>query len=524
MRAHLLAGAMLCIVASGVTLPKLETRIKASLQWVTCPELPANQSTFIQCANLSVPLDYDDKSGDDKLTLNLLKIKAAQSPSKGSVLMNPGGPGIAGRNDLYNVLSGILANYTGGIYDVVTWDPRGTGVTLPAVCFSNDTERSRLTNVPEAQGTDYRFDETWNGNTAIAAVCKEALKGFGSLIGSVYTARDMMEIVTALGEDGLLRYYGASYGTALGQIFAAIFPDKVDKMVLDGVLNPHEYITGSDIQQTASTEAVLDGFISGCVSRPDLCPIANRPTDQKSLQVQIYDLFDSINTAPYTIDNTTSPPTILDSKTLHAAVIAPLYAPPLWTILGDFFDAVWTRNVTKYSLLLPTLTGALRGPPTPFADMSKVEATPAIRCSDTSLRSTSPYPEPARISRALLAQSNRLAGSVTTAQTLLCPQWPFQAKERYQGDFNVTTKNPILFVGNIFDPITSLAAARNGSATFKGSGILIQDGYGHTSTAQPSNCTTAAIAAYFVNGTLPVAGTVCGVDVPLFVDPTKASS
>ncbi|SMQ55331.1 unnamed protein product [Zymoseptoria tritici ST99CH_3D7] len=290
---------------------------------------------------------------------------------------------------------------------------------------------------------------------------------------------------------------GASYRTASGQIFAAMFPDKVDKMVLDGVLKPREYIAGSDIQQTASTEAVLDGLISGCVSRPDLCPIAIRPTDQKSLQVQIYDLFDSIDTGPYIIDNTTSPPTIVDSKTLHAAVIAPLYAPPLWPIPGDFFDAVELRNVTKYSLLLPTLTGALRGP----------SVKPAIRCSDTSLHSTSPYPEPARISRALLAQSPRLAGQVTTAQTLLCPQWPFQTKGRYQGDFNVTTKNTTLFVGNIFDPITSLAAARNESATFKGSGLLIQDGYGHTSTAQPSNCTTAAIAAYFVNGTLPVDGT-----------------
>ncbi|SMQ55332.1 unnamed protein product [Zymoseptoria tritici ST99CH_3D7] len=107
-----------------------------------------------------------------------------------------------GRNDIYNALSGFLANYTGG--NVVTWDPRGTGWTLPAVCFANDTERTRVTNVPEAQGTDYRFEETWNGNSAIAAACKEALKDFGSLIGSAYTARDMMEIVTASGEDGPL--------------------------------------------------------------------------------------------------------------------------------------------------------------------------------------------------------------------------------------------------------------------------------------------------------------------------------
>jgi hypothetical protein len=240
--------------------------------------------------------------------------------------------------------------------------------------------------------------------------------------------------------------------------------------------------------------------------------------------VQIYDLFDSIDTSPYTIDNTTSPPTALNFKTLNTVVFNAMYATALWPLLGNFLDAVWTRNVTQYNLLLPILAGALTTTKTPFPDMAQIETIPAIRCSDVLLRSTSPYPKPAAVSRALMAQSPHLGGSVVSAQPLLCPQWPFKAKEQYQGNFNVTTKSPILFVGNIFDPITSLAAAQNASATFEGSGLLIHGGYGHTSTGQASNCTTLAIADYFVNGTLPVAGTVCPVDVPLFVDPTAALS
>jgi pimeloyl-ACP methyl ester carboxylesterase len=34
---------------------------------------------------------------------------------------------------------------------------------------------------------------------------------------------------------------GFSYGTTLGATVAAMFPDKIDKMILDGVQNPHEY-------------------------------------------------------------------------------------------------------------------------------------------------------------------------------------------------------------------------------------------------------------------------------------------
>lgn len=53
--------------------------------------------------------------------------------------------------------------------------------------------------------------------------------------------RDMMQIVDALGEDGMLRFWGVSYGSLLGSTAVAMFPDKVDKIILDGVVNPFEY-------------------------------------------------------------------------------------------------------------------------------------------------------------------------------------------------------------------------------------------------------------------------------------------
>jgi hypothetical protein len=70
---------------------------KNELNWGKCPFKGA---TPIECANLTVPLDYSDLKSDKKLTLELLRVPASKKPSKGSILTNFGGPGIVGRKDL----------------------------------------------------------------------------------------------------------------------------------------------------------------------------------------------------------------------------------------------------------------------------------------------------------------------------------------------------------------------------------------------------------------------------------------
>ena len=105
----------------------------------------------------------------------------------------------------------------------------------------------------------------------------------------------------------------------------------------------------------------------------------------------------------------------------------------------------------------------------------------------------------------------------STAIYMSCAAWQMQAKEVYAGGFQgLKTKNPLLFLGSPFDPLTPLPSARNTSAAFKGSAVLQHNGYGHCSISQPSLCSAKAVRAYFRDGSLPDPGTVCEPSVPIF--------
>ena len=127
---------------------------------------------------------------------------------------------------------------------------RGTGETIPFSCYPKSvdgqiqsfTSTSKIPQVLTGSNTD--VGTVWAGKEILADLCSETMAEYGELIGTAFVARDLMQIVDALDEDGMLRYWGFSYGTALGETVAAMFPDRMDKVVLDGVLNPEQYWSG----------------------------------------------------------------------------------------------------------------------------------------------------------------------------------------------------------------------------------------------------------------------------------------
>jgi pimeloyl-ACP methyl ester carboxylesterase len=139
---------------------------------------------------------------------------------------------------------------------------RGTGKTMLFSCFNDVVEEATSMRWAREAGnaSETSIGKLWAASEIIADSCTENAKDIGSLIGTTFVARDMIRMVDALAEDGMMRYWGEkrrsvsaarctvglmipgfSYGSALGQTVAAMFPDRMDKVVLDANTNPHQY-------------------------------------------------------------------------------------------------------------------------------------------------------------------------------------------------------------------------------------------------------------------------------------------
>lgn len=251
------------------------------------------------------------------------------------------------------------------------------------------------------------------------------------------------------------------------------------------------------------TDAVYNGFISHCIAQPELCPLAATFTTETDLKTAINDLMTSLDVltliqAPDATNFT------LTSTQLRSVIFALLYQPRQWTALATQLEEAFAGNITSFAPKPLNLSS--------WNPAEIISALP-IRCSDSWLRASN-------ISEIVPLMEKQSAVSAFTDTLFyvswLCSAWRMQAKERYTGDFTAKTRNPIMLIGNTYDPITPLTSARNVSEAFEGSIVLQQDSYGHCSYAQPSVCTAKAIRKYFSEGVLPEEGTVCESDVKPF--------
>jgi len=146
----------------------------------------------------------------------------------------------------------LHGSLTGGHFDLIAPDPRGVGLTLPLKqnisCFpepdiDNGRLRYTLSTTLGTNSSDTALGYNWAALKAYGLMCQENIGEVGQYLSTAFVARDIMNIVDAIGE-GDLRYWGQSYGTFLGATIAAMFPDRIEAMVLDGVLNPLHYQDG----------------------------------------------------------------------------------------------------------------------------------------------------------------------------------------------------------------------------------------------------------------------------------------
>lgn len=361
-------------------------------------------------------------------------------------------------------------------------------------------------------------NKQWDDAGIFAEECANTpgMADIGPYIGTPFVARDMIEIIDALGEEKL-QYWGISYGTVLGQTFAGMFPDRIERLLLDSTLRLEDYTTGQWVSVTRDTERAVVNFFEECVKiGPVLCPIANftgPDTTAEDLHLEYAKVFQElINDPIYLPANFTPAPwyqpggipayLLLKEVTLGLA-----YQPAQFGTLYTIIDIALRRDwESAFALLSSTFEPSV--PEIPWS--LGINAFHGIACSDGAFRASSPQDMYSWI------QAAAAAGTFADGfgpQIWPCAQWKFDAKERFTGPFTaINTSFPILFVNGNHDPITPLSSAYEASANFPGSRLLVQNGHGHGVKNHPSKCTTKAMADYFIEGKLPDAGTVCQTD------------
>ncbi|KAF5311060.1 hypothetical protein D9619_008146 [Psilocybe cf. subviscida] len=483
------------------------------LQWRVCYDR-------LQCARLEVPLNYSDPSGR-KGSIALIR-KPADVPKesgfyRGPVLFNPGGPGGSGV-DMVMGSAEQFSKILGPQFDIVGFDPRGVSRSTPlASFFKSKAERTvwhggRLQIEFISNFTNEGVARTWARSSVVNQLAAETDDGYLRHLNTENTARDMLRIVEAHGRTKL-QYWGFSYGSVLGATFAALFPDKIERLVIDGVVDSENYYATLWSNNLMDTDKAMDSFYTGCADAgPDGCALwARTPTEVKANLTRI---MESVRSRPIPM-RTKAGYGLLDYAMLRSALLSGLYAPyESFPILAQGFAELDRGDGTRlFDRMNPKAFNCNCNNSESDEDLFSLESAAAVLCNDGDdvpgdLQSAEEY-----FKMMMEASSwSELWASIR----LGCVNWPKFSKDHFQGPFNASTSHPLLLVGNTADPVTPLWAAKKMSKGFKDSVVLTQDSAGHCSLSAPSVCTQKHIRNYFIDGTLPAPGTMCHPVSPPF--------
>lgn len=238
--------------------------------WGPCAS-PGLNRRGAQCGLLSVPLDYSKPTGPKiQLALSRVRHKVADDQYQGIMLVNPGGPGGSGL--IFAVLGEFVPGGAGDAYDWIGFDPRGVGDSVPSLhCQPTYSAGPR----PPYDPTTQYIEGVWLDK--VAAYAAECGRAGGQLLDHLKTidnVQDMNAIRWALGESQI-NYYGFSYGTYLGQVFASEYPTRLRRMVLDSNVDPRRVWYDANLDQDTAFETVIQLFFDWVARHNDVYGLGN---------------------------------------------------------------------------------------------------------------------------------------------------------------------------------------------------------------------------------------------------------
>ena len=464
----------------------------STLSWGSCDD-PAVTEDELECATLTVPLDYAEPDGDT-IDLALVRVPASRSRD-GALLINPGGPGSSGFD--FVAYSGTVLRDEMGLdeFDIIGFDPRGVDRSGGLRCLSDaEVDASvYLDYTPDTPAEQELLDASAEFESACLETYGDTLRHYST----ENTARDMDAIRAALG-DSQISYLGISYGTYLGGVYATMFPGQVRAMVLDAAFDP----VGDTVEENYSTQLVgfeeaFDNWAAWCEGTPDECAFST--DDVGAAWDQLYA---DLDTEP--VENGDG--RLANQAVMDTATTAALYSESTWPVLATALERTTQGDPAGLFELADGYMG--RSPDGTYS--TEQQSFAIISCASGF---TSPTPDdPEALAEELREKAPRFGGEITADDfsgddgcSTLTPG--AEAKEiAYTGDA------PILVVGGENDPATPIRWAEEMTASMGDNARLVRyTGEGH-GFVLISRCVTEIEATVLVRLELPTDGTSCDPD------------
>lgn len=442
-----------------------------------------------ECARLSVPLDYDDPQGA-KASVAVSRM-AATGTATGTLVFNTGGPGGSGVIGSLALGVQLAESRITAAFDIVGFDPRGVGATIPAAhCYTPDGP-TRADELFPTLGS--RPELTEADTQAVFDQCAEGSGGADALVnmGTRTTAKDMDVLRAALGEEKLT-YLGQSYGTRLGAVYAEEFPDRVRAMILDGAFDPTRSTSDRFISSYTGFQASFDAMAALCTQDVQ-CPLGTDPAAATSV-------FQSI-VQPLREQPVPALDTELDFDGAIGAVILGLYAPQNYsTVIAGIAELQEGRGDILLQLIIDQTSGSTD--PETAVNGNATEALFAINCMDEERLTPEEVSELNEMTYEAAPFMDR-GQDVGPGARDACEQWPAEPTLGFPYAQGIEGLPETLVISFTADPTTPHSGGIALADTL-GSSLLTLEGAQHTVVSGGANaCVNELAADYLIDLELP---------------------
>lgn len=485
-------------VPRDATLPEALTGQQVS--WKSCPAPTALQGggeapgKAWECGTLKAPLNYEKPTGDT-IDLAVIRKQATDGDQRiGSLIFNFGGPGGSG----VGTLPSFADDYKklGKRYDLVSFDPRGVGASEGVTCLS-DAEQDAAAAVDNTPDDETELTAALAQSRKYAVACQHNSSKMLPRVDTVSAARDL-DLMRQVLRDRKLHYFGISYGTELGGVYAHLFPKNVGRSVLDAVVDPTHGPAEHALAQAKGFQLALGNYLKDCARKGSRCPVGDDPASGSQ---QIAALVKKLDQQPLPVEDSSRK---LTADQAVYGIAAALYDKEAWKYLSLGLQEATQRG--QGSVLL-ALADSMAGRDEQGHYSNIQPANTAISCADSRQRYT---PDQVKAKLPQFRAASPIFGDFVAWGLLSCDSWPVAGQQDHP-EVSAAGAPPIVVIGNTGDPATPYEGARK-MARQLGQGVgveLTYKGEGHGAYNSGSACMTEVVDGYLLDGKVPANGTTC---------------